>query len=283
MSGARATGQAGPNAGLATRAQVVSALRSAQKSNRGAAGYSRWVNRPLGRQAAALAYLRGLSPNQVSLLSAACTFPGIALIAAAPPTWLTAIIVTVLLVAGYALDSADGQVARLRGGGSPDGEWLDHVLDSAKIAVVHLAVAISWFRFFALPSAWVLVPLAFGAVSTVFFFAQVLADMIRRVERVRAGGSGVTTSRVNPNEPAPVLRSLVVLPNDYGVLCLLMLLLPVSVAFQSIYTVFLAANALFLVVGSMRWFREMRALREPAESQPEPAPAVAVPTGGRSA
>jgi phosphatidylglycerophosphate synthase len=59
-------------------------------------------------------------------------------LATAPATWFVGLI-TVVLVLGYALDAADGQLARLRGGGSSLGEWLDHMIDSAKVVGPHLA------------------------------------------------------------------------------------------------------------------------------------------------
>ena len=244
-----------------THREVVARLAAAQKSNRGAAGYSRWVNRPLGRRFAAAAYLAGLTPNQVSCLSAAFTYASIVVVAAVRPSWPMAVAVTAALVLGYALDSADGQVARLRGGGSVAGEWLDHVFDAFKIAMFHLAIAISWFRFFDLGHAsTLLIPLAFSVINSTFFFAIVLSDMLRRVERVKAGGSAVTTASVAPDEHAGVLRSLIVLPNDYGVFCLLIVLLPLHRTFIVAYAVLAVCNLVFLVTGGIRWFREMTAL-----------------------
>jgi phosphatidylglycerophosphate synthase len=244
-----------------THREAVAYLGSAQKSNRGAAGYSRWVNRPLGRQLAAAAFTRGLSPNQVSLLSAACSMLAIAAIAVLRPNWFVAVFVVIGLVLGYALDSADGQLARLRGGGSTAGEWLDHVLDSLKIVSLHLAVTIAWFRFYHLSHrALLLVPLAFCAIASVFFFAIVLTDMLRRVARAKDGQSAVTTASLNPNEAAPILRSLIALPNDWGVLCLVMILLPRFGLFETIYGALLAINVLYLGVAAFRWFREMSAL-----------------------
>ncbi|MCU1656625.1 MAG: CDP-alcohol phosphatidyltransferase, partial [Pseudonocardiales bacterium] len=234
-----------------------------QKSNRGAAGYSRWVNRRLGRQIAAVAYLRGLTPNQVSAISAVFTFAAIAAIAVFRSSWVVGVAAAAGLLVGYAFDSADGQVARLRGGGSPAGEWLDHVLDALKVSAFHIAIAIAWFRFFDLrhPSL-LLVPLGFAVVSAVFFFALVLSDMLRRVERLKAGQSGVTTASLDPTERAPILRSLVVLPNDYGVLALSVVLIGAQTAFVVVYTALFAANALFLAAGCVRWFREMRSLTD---------------------
>lgn len=244
-----------------TRREAVARLSIAQKSNRGAAGYSRWINRPLGRQLAAFAFLRELTPNQVSAISAVFTFGSIGALTLLRPTWTLAIAVPVGLLIGYAFDSADGQLARLRGGGSPAGEWLDHVLDAVKCSSIHLAIAIMWFRFYHLQHAqFLLIPLGFSAIQTVFFFAITLSDMLRRVVRASAGATSVTTASVDPGEVAPVLRSLFVLPNDYGVLCLSMLTIAMHVVFGVIYAVLLAANTLFLLAGCVRWFREMDAL-----------------------
>ena len=239
-----------------TRAEVVARLASAQKSNRGAAPYSRWINRPLGRQFAAVAYLLGLTPNAVSVISAGFTFAGIAAIALVRPHADTAVAITACLVIGYALDSADGQVARLRGASSMSGEWLDHVLDAAKLATIHLAVAVSWYRFFGLrTSTPLLIPLGFSAVACTFFFALILTDMLRRIADARSGGLALPKASIDSHESAPVLRSLIVLPNDYGVLCLVMLLTPLHSTFIAVYAVMFAANALFLLTCSVRWFR----------------------------
>jgi phosphatidylglycerophosphate synthase len=247
--------------------QIVARLSQAQKSNRGAPLYSRWVNRPLGRQFAAIAYRLGLTPNTVSWISAALTSAAIVAVALVHPSPVSALAITLALVIGYALDSADGQVARLRGGGSPSGEWLDHVLDSLKIASFHLAIAIMWFRFYDLshPSL-LLIPLGFSVVACVFFFALTLSDMLRRIADAKGGGQGLPTASVNRDEAAPVLRSLIVLPNDYGLLCLVMILIFAHTAFMIVYAALLAANILLLGAGSLRWFREMSHLGRPRPS-----------------
>jgi hypothetical protein len=118
-----------------------------------------------------------------------------------------------------------------------------------------------WFRFYALDHAAILlIPLGFAAVYSTFYFAIVLSDMLRRVARVGVGGSAVATSSANPQETASVLRSLVVLPNDYGVLCLVLLLAPAHRAFVVVYSLLLAANIVFLAAGTVRWMREMSSL-----------------------
>src|SRR6476646_9176670 len=52
-------------------ADVVRHLAArASKTNKGAPAYTRWVNRPLGRRAAAAAYLRSMTPNQLTAINA---------------------------------------------------------------------------------------------------------------------------------------------------------------------------------------------------------------------
>lgn len=227
---------------------VVARLASAQKGRaRGAPAYSIYVNRPVGRRFAAAAYLAGLTPNAVTAISAAFTFAAIAVIALFPPTPLVGLGVGLLLMVGYALDSADGQLARLRGGGSVAGEWLDHVVDAAKLSSLHLAVLVGWYRFVELPSgALLLVPLGFAVVAAVLFFAMILNDFLRRrddVTRARTGGGGI--------------RSLLVLPTDYGVLCIAFLVFGLPVVFVPVYTLLFAANAGFALLALPKWFREL--------------------------
>ncbi len=227
---------------------VIAALAAAQKSSRNAPAYSRWVNRPLGRVFAAAAFKAGLTPNGVTLVSAAFTFAGIAVIGFGGPA--TGWLVGVLLVLGYALDSADGQLARLRGGGSASGEWLDHFIDAVKAAALHVAVVILWWRHLGdFPVSSLLVPLAFTVVSTVYFFGMILTEiLLRRAGPQRPAESG---------ERAPVMMSLVALVNDYGLLCVTMLFLPWFDAWRWVYTALMAANLLLLVVQSVRWYRRV--------------------------
>ena len=177
-----------------TFAAVVARLAAAQKQRApGSPAYSIYVNRPLGRRLAAAAYLAGLTPNVVTAISAAFTFSAILLIALVLPAPLTGVGIGLLLIVGYALDSADGQLARLRGGGSPAGEWLDHVVDAAKTSSLHLAVLVAWFRFLELPSELLLlVPLGFAIVAAVLFFAMILNDFLRCA---RARGESARPSR----------------------------------------------------------------------------------------
>ena len=236
--------------------EVRSALTAAQKTNRNAPAYSRWVNRPLGRVFAASAYKLGLSPNAISLISAAFTFTGIVLIATSVPSVWLGLLIAVLLVLGYALDSADGQVARLRGGGSLAGEWLDHVLDAFKTTSFHLAVAVMWYRN---PAGWdtwtTVVPLVFTLQASVWFFTIILTDLLLRNAGAKQQVRAIDEGR------QPIWTSLLGIPADYGFLCVAMAVLGWFPLWRWLYVLLLVANVLILLMQLARWYRRVAAVR----------------------
>jgi phosphatidylglycerophosphate synthase len=226
-------------------------LSAAQKGAKGAPAYSRFVNRKLGRVLAALAFHARLTPNAVTGISAVFTGSAIAMLALVPPSWGMGIAVTACLVLGYAFDAADGQLARLRGGGSPAGEWLDHMVDAAKVSSLHLAVLIGMYRFETVERGpLLLVPIGFAFVSAVFFFGMILN------EALRAEHGAATRAQPSGDRPS-VLRSLLVAPTDYGVLCFVFVLLGAPAVFFAAYSLLFLATGVFLVLVSVKWFREM--------------------------
>ncbi|TDW94215.1 MULTISPECIES: CDP-alcohol phosphatidyltransferase family protein [Kribbella] len=231
---------------------TVAQLSRAQKPSAGTPAYSRFVNRRIGRVFAAAAFLGRRTPNQVSLASGFCSLVGILLLACVRPSLGLALAVTLLLVLGYGLDSADGQLARLRGGGSPLGEWLDHMIDAVKIVLLHSAVLISFYRFDAFDNDLVLlVPLAYVCVSSVLFFGLILIDQLRR----RHDASSKPNVRGDS-----VVKSLLIAPTDYGVLCLVFLAFGTPSLFVVLYGALLVLNVLFLAAAVRKWYREMAAL-----------------------
>lgn len=233
---------------------IVSALAGAQKSNRNVAAYSRFINRPFGRVLAATAYKLGMTPNQVTAVSACFSFAGIALLAFGPGQVWTGVVVSLLLIVGYALDSADGQVARLSGGGSGAGEWLDHVIDCTKMSSFHLAVAVLWFRHLGQwPLLSVAIPLVFSIQAAVWFFAIILTELLGRVDAATRG----TTPEKQPSSP---LNTLIMVPADYGFLALTMLLLGFTTVWRIGYAALMIYNVLLLLVQLVRWYRRVAAL-----------------------
>lgn len=231
-----------------TYATVMARLDSAQKSSRGASPYSRLVNRPLGRRLASVAFLCGLTPDIVTVVSACFTFTGISLLALVPERWPVAIASTLALVLGYALDSADGQLARLRGGGSVAGEWLDHMVDCLKISAFHLAVLIGLYRFAELDVRWMLLPLAFSVAANVTFFGKIFNDQLRR-NQARPSGSPPEFSR---------LQLALAAPRDYGLLVVSVILWAVPPVFVVAYLAQFAFSAAFLIAALPRWYAEMQ-------------------------
>jgi phosphatidylglycerophosphate synthase len=233
--------------------ETLRRLSGAQKGAQGAPAYSRFVNRPLGRLFAALAFHAGLTPNLVTVMSAAFTFGGIAIIALEQPALPMAVAVAGCLVLGYALDAADGQLARLRGGGSPAGEWLDHMVDAAKMSALHLAVLVHFYRFETVEPVWLLVPLGYCLVDAVTYFATMLNEALRAQH-------GVATRAQRTAQRPGVVRSLLALPGDYGLLICVFLLLGTPALFVPAYTLLFLGAAAFLALASVKWFSEMNGL-----------------------
>lgn len=222
-----------------TRARV-------QKPNNGAPLYSRLVNRPLGWRLALIARALGISPNQVTLVSAACTTAALVILALTPPHPLLGLAVGALLVLGYAWDSADGQLARLLGAGSPRGEWLDHMVDAAKVASLHLVVAIHLYRFSDVSPATLLLPLGYSVVAVVLFFGMILTDFLRRAHDLDKERAQTTNS---------MWRSVAVLPTDYGLLCVLFFTVGVTGLFLPLYALVFVLTIPLLVAALVRWWR----------------------------
>ncbi|APS18581.1 CDP-alcohol phosphatidyltransferase [Streptomyces sp. Tue 6075] len=238
---------------------VLRELRGAQKSAKGVSLYSRYVNRPAGRVLAAGAYRAGLTPNQVTLISALFTYGAVAAVALVEPSWTLAVLVYAALAVGFAFDSADGQLARLTGRGGPDGEWLDHVVDCGKLLLVHTAVLISFYRFGELPSAaWLLLPLGFQLAAVLTFCAGLLREHLGKAAASARGPSWAATTSV---APVSRVRAVALLPADYGVFCLVFLLLGAPGAFRAGYAALAVVHTLFLAAFLAKWFRELKALR----------------------
>lgn len=228
---------------------AFSTLASAQKSRRGVSLYSRFINRPIGRVLAAGCFALRMTPNQVTLVSAMITALGLVVLVIGEPTPLRAVFVALLLMLGFALDSADGQVARLTGRGSSAGEWLDHVVDSAKVVLVHSAVLIVGYRFLDIDPIWLLVPLAFQVVGVLTFFGGELERHLRAAPQ-----PGRTTGEREPS----MIRAIGLLPADYGVLAISFVFLSWPPLFIVTYSILLIANAAIACLLLRKWFRALR-------------------------
>ncbi|MCZ1011657.1 CDP-alcohol phosphatidyltransferase family protein [Streptomyces lydicus] len=232
---------------------AIRQLSAAQKSSKGVSLYSRYVNRPAGRVLAAAGYTLKLTPNHITLISAVFTFAGVVMTATLRPSFAVAAGIFAALVIGFALDSADGQLARLTRTGSAAGEWLDHVVDCAKMLAVHMAVLVSFYRYFGFSDPrWLLLPVVFQFAAVVVFFGGILTEQLRRAERQKSGVSA-------PAPQASTLRSVALLPVDYGVFCAIFLLFGSRDLFTALYCCLLVAHVLFMGAFLVKWYRELSA------------------------
>ena len=209
-------------------------LASAQKSGAGVPHYMRFVNRRLGRVIAAIAKRLGATPDQMTAASALLFVSAMSALVWFSPSILLALVVTVLLQLGFAFDSADGQLARLTGTGSAAGEWLDHVVDAARILLLHLGVAVCLQRHTDLGTTWSLLPLGFAFVASLRFFAQILGDQL-------------TTSP----QPERSSRAWIQTPADAGIINSAFLLWAWTPAFLVGYAV-LGIGNLMLLLATLR-------------------------------
>lgn len=236
-----------------TYRSALGALSAAQKSGAGVPAYLRWVNRGLGRKAAAVSYVFGLTPNVVTLISALASLSGMLLIAFTPPRWETSVAAVLLLLLGYALDSADGQLARLTKSGSAAGEWLDHVVDAVRLPAFHLAIAASFMLRPDPGDRWpAAVALVFMIVASVWFFGQILAASLSK------------SPASAPGSDAALWVSFAKIPYDVSFLYLIILTLPLVGLFSALYISLFCVTVLVAVVSLLRKYRSLAGTSSPA-------------------
>jgi phosphatidylglycerophosphate synthase len=246
-----ATKLAGPETVRPNFAQSFRELRLAQKGKKGVPLYSLYVNRPAGRVVAAALRNSAVTPNQVTLCGAVITYGALLWLAFGAGSGPGSALVGVLLAVGFVLDSADGQLARLQGRSSRLGEWLDHVLDSGRIVVLHGSV----FCFLARTTTLPPLPLAvlcgvfLLASSTIFFAGSLFDQLIRHAAPPPGGG--------NRGGAGSLKRSALMLPVDYGTTCLLLVTVPWAGFFLPGYAALALLHCLFGAAYVAKCFRTL--------------------------
>lgn len=232
--------------------QSYGELKKAQKRNNGVSLYSAYVNRPFGRVFAATFHQTSMTPNQVTGIGALLTFGSLFWLAFFATDNGITVLVGVLLLLGFAIDSADGQLARLQGTSSLLGEWLDHILDNARIGVMHLAVLAFLSRTSQINFEVLLVVCGVFLVSSAsIFFGGILSDQFAKRSALLLPAEQVS--------PAPnLLRSMVLLPVDYGITCLSFLLLSYPRLFFAVYAILAICHLLVLPILALKWARGLK-------------------------
>lgn len=241
--------------------QVLGELDQAQKPGDGVPAYTRWVNRRAARVFAAAAVSTGLGPNAVTLASACSSVAGLLLVVLLPASWGSGIAAAALLALGYVMDSADGQVARSTGTGSPAGEWLDHVVDAVRTPALHVAVFFGFQHSFDLNSALLFLPLAFALLSVGHFTSQILAEQLARFNSVSARSSSKSGGDAGTEERQKgILWSLLILPIDTGVMCWVFVLWGNPPLFIACYVVLFIFAAVFAGISARRKYVLLKGL-----------------------
>lgn len=225
---------------------ALEALRGLQKPARGVSLYSTHVNRPAGRRLAALGHVPRMTPNHLTLLGGLCSLAAICLLVLRPPSIALGITVAFVLALGFALDSADGQLARLHQVRSAAGEWLDHTLDCATKLGLHGAVLVAWYNA-GIRGPLLLLALAFQFVAVLLFFGGTLTAKLREQSRQVRPGARASSS----------LSWLLLLPVEHGLFCWSFVLWGWPELFQVSYFVLFVAHIAILVALSVTWFREL--------------------------
>ncbi len=193
-----------------------------------------------------------MTPNIATLISAILSTLGIVVLATVEPSLGMGVSVAALLAGGYVMDSVDGQLARLRGDGSVQGEWLDHTVDCAKTSSLHLAVVISWYQFPPVEShKALLIPLGYSVVQAVTYFGLIVLPFLRK------RGDTAPLNVVNPEHP---LRKWIILPTDYGFLCWVFVLVAWPILFFWVYAALFVLSAAMLALALRKWWRELGAM-----------------------
>lgn len=226
--------------------ETLSHLNSAQKSGIGVPAYTRWVNRRVARIFAAGAVKFGITPNGVTAVSAFTSLLAMVLMVTVQPSLAVGALAAFLFALGYALDSADGQVARVTGKSSPAGEWLDHVVDAMRTPAMHLTILIGFIKYSdSWPvTGWSLwwLPLAFSVLMTGHFMSQILAEQLRKKYAAPEPPSGGN------------LRSFINLHMDSGTFCWLFILWGTGWGFLIAYGFLFLSNAATVLLSMRRKF-----------------------------
>lgn len=243
-----------------TANEAKAALASAQKPGAGVPAYLRWVNRPLGGRIAVAGAPRGATPNGLTAISALLGLAGVVVLAAWPNGWAGPL-AAVLLLLGYAFDSADGQLARILRRGGPAGEWLDHVVDGVRAPLVHIAVAVHLVR---IESAWWLVGVAgaFSVLVSAWFLSQLLAEKLLPKTPRAASSAGDAGDAGDAGRG--VLESFIKQPQDPSTTYVVLAVIGFGPVFAIAYTALFAWQALVFAGSLRRKYRQLTALSRPA-------------------
>jgi hypothetical protein len=137
--------------------------------------------------------------------------------------------------------------------GSRSGEWLDHVVDSIRLPLAHLAIAVCLY--FAAAPLWAVgASLGFSIIASVWFFAATLATQL--LDRSHPKPTSQPPSAAPST--APTWVSFAKLPFDTAALFFLVLFLPLMPVFLIGYTALLVLTLAAALIALRRKYASLR-------------------------
>ena len=224
-------------------------LYNSQKKGAGTPAYTRFVNRWLGRLLASFLASFKISPNSVSLLSGIITFISfIMFLVIDEIKFANSLILVFFLYFAYALDSADGQLARLLNRQSKQGEWLDHTLDAIKIPLSHGVAIFFIYKHKAINVEWIIFYIIILSFASAIFLSGILkSKLISKNEFLRDEN----------NEKNSIVRSFLTLPLDFGILISLFLFSFNPNWFIIIYSIWGLIFIFYSILLLIKYWREL--------------------------
>ncbi|MEX0884944.1 MAG: CDP-alcohol phosphatidyltransferase family protein [Phycisphaeraceae bacterium] len=236
--------------------------------------YTYYINRSVAIPFTFMFWRLGLAPNHVSIISSLVTHAGLALLVLAPMSLPLVVGVWALLALGFALDSCDGQLARVSGQRSQFGAWLDHSLDMVKMLTVQMVLGYVILR------ESVAADLALWPVLLAIFINLLVRPAHFFNTETRALFLPGVKTQANTEKSAA--RLFISTLADYGLFILIVLLLPWPAMFTAVYLIAGVFFALIYLAYAVRLGRQLKAhdrmateATEPKESAPGAAQAGA--------
>ncbi len=227
-------------------------LSRSQKKGAGTPAYTRFINRFLGRLIASFLAEFNISPNTISVVSGLITISSFILFLIIPTiTFWHSLILVLLLYFGYALDSADGQLARLLKKQSKHGDWLDHTFDAVKIP---LSQGVAAF--------YIVTNLTFLSTKHIIFYLMIIslacANYMSGILKSKLLVSNNKSFYNDKSKSSNIFRSFITLPLDYGIFISMFLFTYNTKLFFVIYSLWGIVFILYSLLLLLKSWRELK-------------------------
>lgn len=230
-------------------------LRLSQKKGTGTPLYTRFVNRWLGQVFASIFAKWNASPNTISYISAIISLGTyISFLFITDLSIYHSLILYFLLVIGFALDSADGLVARLLSKQSVKGEWLDHSFDAIKIPLGHGVAFLLIINGIELSIYMQLFLLLILVAASSQFLSNILKGVLRDKKDTKDSHTKEHTFDIRSKS---FIRSVLTLPLDYGLFMIFFIFTPYIDLFYKIYAVWGGFYILFTILSFVKSSKEI--------------------------